>query len=216
MKTQKQLFTLAAALVISSSLVDGANAALIIDFSDSAGSIDVTYTGSLDTSGFGSTFGSVIISSDFSTGLNAGGWTWFNTGSITGEGNTNMAAVFVDDLLPVNDFTLFEFALTTTNQTGDALYLWAYNGGSEGGFATNAPYNSGDLISGGFELAGQTTAALGIVPTTWFTTTNGDDIIITVNSYNRIPTPSSLALFGFGVLAFSVLQRRVRKGVKTE
>lgn len=196
---------LVAALAGILSTVGAANAAFTLDFSDVGGNVLVTFSGSFNTTGYSSTFEPLLITSSVSTGPDNGGWTWIDSGDLVGVGNMSMFSIFVDSGVPVNDISNNEFSFTTTNHLGDAIYIWAYNDGTAGGFGTTDPYTSGDLISGSFEIAGASVSDLGIVATKWFTTTNGDDVFVTVGA---VPEPSSALLCGVASLALAARRRR--------
>lgn len=191
--------TLAATLITFGALAGGANAAIVIDFSDIGSDTLITYSGTLNVTGFSSSPSSAT--GGITTGPDNGGWTWLRNVSVSST-LYNLSG----NIAQVNDFTTNEFDHNYSSSTGDEFYLWAYNDGTNGNFIAGANYISGAPISGSATITEVSTADLGLQSVTWITLNNGDTISTTVNS---VPEPSSSTLI-LGLSALGLLARRKR------
>lgn len=185
---------------------NAANAGLILDFTESSGDTVISVSGSLDLTGI--------------TGLNYNenfSYLWRNLsngGNISDYSQVSIGEDLSETFFFAHggtaNFALFTKAINagfTTNFLGHSFGIWGENGTASGAISFDTSYISGTQLTGQGTLTGWTLDALGVVNTgVWLTTTNGDDITVTLNGVGAtsVPEPSTLAVFVLSIIGLKL------------
>ena len=203
--TLKSVRTLAATLITFGSLAGGANAALVINFSDAGGgamgySITGTFTAINSAPDLGNHFADVI---------------WQDVGDYKDDSQNETFATFPS-------VAIFTNLSGGANVRLDAFYLDNDGGGVSDDFGLNwtGSFVAGDdysisssgtlTLPAGQSFANYTVGALNLTnPLLEYGTTpiNANDITVTIGA---IPEPSSALLLGLGGLGLAARRKRIR------
>jgi hypothetical protein len=180
-------------------LAGTAKAEVIINVTESAGSVVFRTTGRLNLSG------ATFLSSDvgFTGGFIPGGSNWY-------------IASGTDALVDSYAMTTFDGPFGTsshffdhpTSTTGDHFLIWAQGGATEQ-IGLNLGYVSGTNISSEMVFAGATIAGFTMIPGTYHYAIPNDTITLAIGQANTVAEPTSLVLIGIGLTAVRMCRRRL-------
>jgi hypothetical protein len=182
-----------AAITLTGSLFTGAHAAVIVNFSDNGGDIDITWSGTfevLESSLNGPSNNAQQLTTNFFRSLNAGGDQYDN--NITVESTWSTTAASVVRVSGTN------FGVFTNGSSLDRIYL-------NNAFIDNGATRT-YTVGGQAQISGNTISDLGITSGLKVTEdTTGDTVSVTLNA---VPEPSSAILLGLGALGFVSRRKR--------
>lgn len=201
----KSILLAVSTLVLSTS----ANAAVILDFTESGNNTNISVSGTFDLSGFNlSSF--TTTWSNASSGSGPGTYSEATIGDINNQTNYSASGGSTYFELFSNNFN----AGHTDNFSGHGIGFWNTTGGTEGNFQIDVDYISGTQLQGSGTLTGYTLSDLGLTQTgLWKTLSNGETVSITINGsgISAVPVPAAAWLFGSGLLGLVGMARRKHK-----
>jgi hypothetical protein len=167
-----------------------ANAAVLIDITQSGSNVDVTATGSLDLTG--ATFDH---NQGYSTGIIPGGSNWYiGLGTTAGMDWYQLTGAGLPYGASTNYFT-------TGISSGDAFSLWGFEDGTPlVGLSTG--YRSGASISASMVVAGETIAGMTLIPGIYTFRIPSDTITLDIGA-SGVPEPATWAMMGLGFAALA-------------
>lgn len=174
-----------------------ADAAIVIDITESAAGVLTSGRGSFDTTGMFRT----RISSAFGTGLNGGlGVIRFGLGSSA----TGYETVSVSGPASFGSFGFYRNATTSTGLTFGIF-------GTENTLILPVDYISGSALLGEMVFAGATLRTLDLTAGTYiYRGANNETVTVNIGTVNAVPEPASWAMMTLGLAAIGYMIRRRR------
>lgn len=195
MKTTSTVATLAATLITFGSLAGGANGAILFHFTEGVGVVNLSISGSLDTSATlsaGPVANNTLTFFKSSTGLILGG-----SNALADSYNVNLGSW--------TSFGTNSNSIFAATSSGDRVSLLGNSAISVPfGYTSGSPITGGNTFSGSFASLGLT---LGDHVSNFNSDLSSDSVIVRVGNAS-IPEPSSAILLGLG--AFGIAARRKR------
>ncbi len=172
-----------------------ANAAVMINVTESGSDVFFDTSGSLDITG--ASFQGGI---GYSDGIISGGSNWY-VGSGTGNSVDSYALTGFDGAFGTN----LSFISNPSSVFGDDFFIWG-NGGDIEQVGVEVGYTSGDAILSGMVFSNTTIAGLGMITGIYDYLLPNDTI--TLNIGGAVPEPSIIALFIVGLSGLGLARRR--------